>query len=195
MIEIPRKTKQLYSVLYHITVRTQARYNSLYAACFCPRNTEKYIGISVGLQNCMLTVSITGSSGKTKQKYWYRYIWASCTPHIHTKKVFTQSRFHCVLAKNATNTDWTHKAYMSLEVQLNGDRWRWRRTNSAPFLVPQPRSTTHAPQPVLRLCARFLLGIPVAFVAPVHICKFFKPGPPLAQIVVVLVPVRGHRLE
>lgn len=45
-IEIPRKTKHLYSVLYHITVRTQAKIElticSMFFFFFCPRNTEKY---------------------------------------------------------------------------------------------------------------------------------------------------------
>lgn len=49
------------------------------------------------------------------------------TPYTHRKKVLTQSLFSLHPGKNATNTDWTHKAYVwSPKGQLNGERWRWK---------------------------------------------------------------------
>lgn len=106
--------------------------------------------------------SVTRSFEKTKKENIGIDIFE---PHVHPiythkKKSWHRVSFHCTLAKkqNATNTDWTHKAYVwSPEGRPNGDRWRWKstRTAGARFSVLSPFSSPHVHRDrpkVLNIC-------------------------------------------
>lgn len=57
-----------------------------------------------------------------KEKVFFRYIWASFRSQIHTRTERKKKKVLSASLRNATNTDWTHKAYVwSPKGQLKGD--------------------------------------------------------------------------
>ena len=166
-IEIPRKTKQLYSVLYHITVRTQAKLELTICSMFLSQKHWK-----IHRHICWFTKLLVERvhhtqlwKNKEKEKIGIDIL----GPHV--RPVYTEEKkekswhkvsFHWTLAKNATNTDWTHKAYV-WSPEGTTEWWSMAVKEHSVETALVSRSfrhfflATHPPEKVLNMCFASLL--------------------------------------